>query len=269
MVEIRKAGERAAALTQKLLAFSRKQVLRPRVLSLNHLVRETEAMLHRLIGEDIELVTELDQAVGNVKADPGQMEQVLMNLAINARDAMPKGGQLLIETNREELILPPPHLRSSQAGAYAALTVSDTGCGMDEPTKAKIFEPFFTTKDAGIGTGLGSSTVLGIVKQSGGSISVYSEVKWGRRSKFTFRWWRMLGGSHRTTASSVPAKPDERILLVEDDPSIREPGGRGAPRARLQGHRSGERRRGPGGSRSVGPVRPVAYRRHHERNERP
>jgi two-component system cell cycle sensor histidine kinase/response regulator CckA len=222
VVEIRKAGERAAALTQKLLAFSRKQVLRPRVLSLNHLVRETEAMLHRLIGEDIELATELDPAVGHVKADPGQIEQVLMNLAINARDAMQKGGQLLIETKREDLIAGAAALRSLKPGAYAALTVSDTGCGMDEQTKAKIFEPFFTTKDPGIGTGLGLATVLGIVNQSGGAISVYSEIGIGT----TFKVYLPLVEDSEVPAETpqhAPAKPaDESVLVVEDDQSIRE-----------------------------------------------
>ena len=221
VVEIRKAGERAAALTQKLLAFSRKQVLRPQVLSLNHLVRETEAMLRRLIGEDIELATELDPAVGHLKADPGQIEQVLMNLAINARDAMQKGGRLLIETKRQELIARAAALHSLRPGAYAVLTVSDTGCGMDEHTKAKIFEPFFTTKDPGIGTGLGLATVLGIVNQSGGSISVYSEIGIGT----TFKVYLPLVEDLEVPAESsqpAPAKPeDESILVVEDDQSIR------------------------------------------------
>ena len=147
IVEIRKAGERAAALTQKLLAFSRKQVQHPRVFSLNHLIRDTESMLRRLIGEDIRLAAVLDPAAGNVKADPGQMEQALMNLVINARDAMRQGGEILIETSRQDLDPGAARLRSLEPGAYAVLTVSDTGCGMDEQTKSRIFEPFFTTKE--------------------------------------------------------------------------------------------------------------------------
>jgi len=222
VVEIRKAGERAAALTQKLLAFSRKQVLRPRVLSLNHLVRETEGMLRRLIGEDIELVTELDPAVGNVKADPGQIEQVLMNLAINARDAMQTGGRILIETKRRELLADAAESRSVRPGTYAALTVSDTGCGMDDQTKAMIFEPFFTTKDPGIGTGLGLATVLGIVNQSGGAISVHSEVGTGT----TFQVYLPLVEEPEILAESpahaLVEPAGENILLVDDDQSIRE-----------------------------------------------
>ncbi len=222
VVEIRKAGERAAALTQKLLAFSRKQVLQPRVLSLNHLVRDTESMLRRLIGENIDLVTELDPAVCNVKADSGQIEQVLMNLSINARDAMPKGGRLLIETEWQELDAGQAELRSLRPGNYVALTVTDTGCGMDDQIKARIFEPFFTTKEPGIGTGLGLATVLGVVNQSGGSISVYSEVGIGT----TFKIYLPLVADAQTGTESVEAcaaRPDgESILLVEDDQSIRE-----------------------------------------------
>ncbi|MGD0436115.1 MAG: ATP-binding protein, partial [Bryobacteraceae bacterium] len=181
ILEIRKAGERAAELTQKLLAFSRKQVQRPRVLSLNHLTRDAEPMLRRLIGENVRLSVTLDPAVGNIKADPGQIEQVLMNLCINARDAMANGGELLIVTRRQNLDSGSACLHSLPPGPYVVLEVSDTGCGMDEETKARIFEPFFTTKDPGIGTGLGLSTVLGIVNQSGGAISVYSEINVGSR----------------------------------------------------------------------------------------
>ena len=222
VIEIRKAGERAAALTQKLLAFSRKQVLQPRVLSLNHLIGDTESMLRRLIGEQIELLLELDPTVCHVKADSGQIEQVLMNLVINARDAMPAGGRLLIETERQELDAGPAGLRSLEAGAYVALTVTDTGCGMDDTTKARIFEPFFTTKEPGIGTGLGLATVLGIVKQSGGSISVYSEVGIGT----TFKIYLPLVADPEAGLASPqlsPARPDGKsILVVEDDQSIRE-----------------------------------------------
>jgi PAS domain S-box-containing protein len=174
--EVHKAGERAAALTRQLLAFSRKQVLAAVVLDLNDLVGATEKRLGQLIGADIDLTITLDPALGTVKADPGQMEQVLMNLVINARDAMPKGGQLTIATRN--LDKAPSALASGaglRSGPSVLLSVSDTGAGMDDATRARIFEPFFTTKGAGKGTGLGLATVHGIVKQSGGSIEVSSK----------------------------------------------------------------------------------------------
>ena len=221
VLEIRKAGERAAALTQKLLAFTRKQVQSARVFSVNDLIREAQAMLQRLIGEPIRLLAELDPDAGNIKADTGQMEQVLMNLAVNSRDAMPKGGQFLIETERQELDTDAAKVRGLQPGPYVVVSVTDTGCGMDDQTKSKIFEPFFTTKDPGIGTGLGLSTVLGIVNQSGGSISVYSELNVGT----TFKIYLPLvddpvsaAEPARRTAGSAHG---ETILLVEDDPRIR------------------------------------------------
>ena len=221
VVEVRKAGERAAQLTQQLLAFSRKQVLRPRVISMNQLVLDTEVMLRRLIGEDIELADALDPEVGNIKADPGQIEQVLLNLSINARDAMVNGGHLLIETQRQELDAAAAKLRSLPPGHYVALSVSDTGCGMDEQTRSRIFEPFFTTKAPGVGTGLGLSTVLGIINQSGGSISVYSEVNVGT----TFKIYLPLVEEPAAAEESRQFTPDpaagETILIVEDDPSIR------------------------------------------------
>ena len=221
VVEVRKAGERAARLTQQLLAFSRKQVLQPRVISVNQLVQDTEVMLQRLIGENIELVAALDPQVGNIKADPGQIEQVLMNLSINARDAMPNGGRLLIETKRQHLDGSIGELRSLPSGHYVALTVTDTGCGIDDETRSRIFEPFFTTKEPGIGTGLGLSTVLGIIKQSGGSISVYSEVGVGT----TFKIYLPMAEDDfpkRDAIQLTPVLPGgETILLVEDDLSIR------------------------------------------------
>src|SRR5262249_48369959 len=158
--EIRKAGERAAELTMQLLAFSRKQVLQPKVLSLNEIVRDANKMLRRVIGEDIELICVLDPLLRPVEADPGQLHQVIVNLAVNARDAMPGGGQLIIQTTNTE--------------RGVSLTVRDTGHGMDADTLEHAFEPFFTTKGVGRGTGLGLATVYGIVRQSAGEISVQS-----------------------------------------------------------------------------------------------
>ncbi|HEX6896661.1 MAG TPA: PAS domain S-box protein [Bryobacteraceae bacterium] len=221
VIEIRKAGERAAALTQKLLAFSRKQVQTPRVFALNGLIRESQGMLQRVIGEEVQLVVALDPAAGNIKVDNVQMEQVLMNLSINSRDAMPAGGRLTIETKRQELDATAAKLHGLEPGVYAVLNVSDTGCGMDEQTKAKIFEPFFTTKGPGIGTGLGLSTVLGIVNQSGGAISVYSELNFGTCFKI---YLPQVDGPATALdsprRSSTPAK-GEQILVVEDDAGIR------------------------------------------------
>jgi hypothetical protein len=221
IVEVRKAGERAAQLTQQLLAFSRKQVLRPRVISMNQLVQDTEVMLRRLIGEDIELADALDPEVGNIKADPGQIEQVLLNLSINARDAMANGGQLLIETQRQELDAAAAALRSLTPGLYVALSVTDTGCGMDEPTRGRIFEPFFTTKAPGVGTGLGLSTVLGIVHQSGGSISVSSAVSVGTTFKIYLPLVEEAAALGEMRQLTVAPAAGETVLIVEDDPSIR------------------------------------------------
>src|SRR5690349_5919780 len=174
--QIMKAGERAAALTKQLLAFSRRQVLQPKVLDLNKLVTSLATMLQRLIGEDIDLRLVLPAELGRVSADPGQIEQVLMNLVVNARDAMPKGGVLTVETANKRLDenYAGRHI-AAKAGDYILLAVSDTGAGMDQATQSRLFEPFFTTKGSGKGTGLGLSTVFGIVKQSGGSVEVYTE----------------------------------------------------------------------------------------------
>jgi PAS domain S-box-containing protein len=221
--EIRKAGERASSLTRQLLAFSRKQILEPRVLDLNHTVSDMQKMLQRLIGEDLRLETVLDPALGSVKADPGQIEQVLMNLAVNARDAMPDGGKVTIETANVDL---DEHHASTHVtvkpGPYVRLTISDTGCGMDRQTQAHMFEPFFTTKAVGQGTGLGLSTVYGIVKQSGGSIWVYSEV--GKGTTFKIYLPRVDEEVRELERLPPPAefpRGTETILLAEDDETVR------------------------------------------------
>jgi PAS domain S-box-containing protein len=183
-VEISNAATRAAALTRQLLAFSRQQMLQLRVVDLNTLIGELEPMLHRLVEEHIAVVTSLAPDLDRVKADPHQLEQVLLNLVVNARDAMPSGGTILIETANVELDAQYPHSHlEAQAGPHVVLTVTDSGCGMDAATQARAFEPFFTTKGAGHGTGLGLATVYGIVKQSGGHIWVYSEIDRGTTFK--------------------------------------------------------------------------------------
>ena len=221
--EIKKAGERAASLTRQLLAFSRKQVLQPKVLALNSIISEVEKMLSRLIGEDIELRTVLEPQLGSIKADPGQIEQVLLNLAVNARDAMPHGGKLTIETGN--VYLDGEYAKQHIAvnpGHYVMLAVSDSGTGMDEKTQARIFEPFFTTKEAGKGTGLGLSTVYGIVKQSGGNIWVYSEV--GQGTSFKVYMPRVDEGAQEYKRSAEPEDVMQGtgvILLAEDEEMVR------------------------------------------------
>lgn len=221
--ETQKAGERAAMLVRQLLAFSRKQPLEPKHLSLNNVVSNLEGMLQRLIGADIRLVIRLDPGNGQVRADQAQLEQVLMNLVVNAKDAMPNGGTLTIETAQLELATTPLyHVDPLPPGPYVKLSVADTGSGMDRDTQAHIFEPFFTTKEEGKGSGLGLSTVFGIVTQSGGAIDVTSRVAHG--TKFDIFFPRVAADVH--TASSPQASPEpvgghETILLVEDDASVR------------------------------------------------
>jgi PAS domain S-box-containing protein len=221
--EIQKAGERATSLTRQLLAFSRKQVLQPKVLDLNAVVAGMDGMLRRLIGEDIDLVTVLKPGLGNVQVDPGQVEQVILNLVVNARDAMPKGGKVTVETANVEL---DDRYASRHAvvqpGAYVMLAISDTGAGMDEVTKSRLFEPFYTTKEKGKGTGLGLSTVYGIVKQSDGYIWVYSEI--GKGAMFKVYLPRFRDASpreNREKSSGPPPNGRETVLLVEDEEVVR------------------------------------------------
>src|SRR5579862_5096029 len=185
--QIKSAAERAAGITRQLLAFSRKQVLSPRVINLNDTMMNLDSLLRRLIGEDIDVLTLPANDLGSVKADPGQIEQIIMNLALNARDAMPHGGKLTLETANTQL--DESYATEHQPiapGNYVMLAVSDTGTGMSPEVQTRIFEPFFTTKEVGKGTGLGLSTVYGIVKQSGGYIWVYSEPERGATFKIYF-----------------------------------------------------------------------------------
>jgi PAS domain S-box-containing protein len=222
LLEVKKAGDRAVSLVRQLLAFSRKQVLEPTVLDLNQIVAELEKMLRRILGEDIDFAQALGRDLGVTFVDPGQIEQVLMNLVVNARDAMPEGGKLTIETANVEF--DDTYAASNttvEPGPYVMLAVSDTGCGMDTETKARIFEPFFTTKDKGKGTGLGLSTVYGIVRQSGGDIHVYSEPGQGT----TFKIYLPRKLSTMTAESRTPMAPthltgDETILVVEDEEAV-------------------------------------------------
>ena len=221
--EIRLAGERARQLTAQLLAFSRKQMLAPRVVDLNQVVRGLEKMLRRLLGEDLELTFLAEAKPWLITADPGQLEQVLMNLVVNARDALPKGGKLTIETQNVELdsAYAAAH-HDVSPGQYAMLAVTDDGVGMNAATLARIFEPFFTTKDQDKGTGLGLSTIYGIIKQSGGHIWVYSELDKGT----TFKVYLPRSAEGIDMVSSAPHEPhtlygSETILLVEDEEQVR------------------------------------------------
>ncbi|HEU4726050.1 MAG TPA: ATP-binding protein [Candidatus Eisenbacteria bacterium] len=220
--QILRASERAAILTRQLLAFSRRDVLQPKLLDLNAVIADTGAMLRRLIGENIELVTVPRDGLWPVRADGGHLEQVIMNLSVNARDAMPQGGRLTIETSNvelgeiyagEKIGLPP--------GDYVLLAVSDNGEGMDEETKARIFEPFFTTKGAGSGTGLGLSTVYGIVQQWGGAIQVYTDPGWGSSFKVYFpRASGAVETAHRPSEPGEFPQGTETVLLAEDQDAV-------------------------------------------------
>jgi PAS domain S-box-containing protein len=220
--EIQKACDRAGALTNQLLTFSRKQVLQPCVLNLNEVISGMEKMLRRLIGEDIDLSITTERALGNVKADRGQIEQVIMNLAVNARDALPRGGKLTISTSNVTLDQKTSSRnRTLEIGEYVMISVCDNGTGMTEKVKAHLFEPFFTTKDVGKGTGLGLATCYGIVSQSGGDIRVYSELGSGTVFKIYLpRTDAVLDAGGMSGQSRLPTGK-ESILVVEDDQSVR------------------------------------------------
>jgi CheY-like chemotaxis protein len=220
--EIRKAAKRAADLTRQLLMFSRQQVIEPKVLDLNDVLRNMDKMLQRVLGADVDLVSLPAQSLGRVRADPGNVEQIIMNLAVNARDAMPTGGKLTMETCN--VVLDDAYAREHfgvTSGPHVMLAVTDTGTGMDSATSARIFEPFFTTKESGKGTGLGLSTVFGIVQRSGGSVWVYSEVGTGT----TFKVYLPRVEAEVDAIRSVPPfktlRGSETILLVEDDDQVR------------------------------------------------
>jgi PAS domain S-box-containing protein len=220
--EIQKASTAAASLTRQLLAFSRQQVIEPKLISLNEIVQSAEKMLSRLIGEDIELVAKLDGDACPVVIDPGQLEQVIMNLAVNARDAMPMGGKLTVETAIVDL--DDTYVQNhwpAVAGRFAMLAVSDTGCGMTDAVRTRIFEPFFTTKEVGKGTGLGLAMVYGIVKQSNGFIWVYSEPGAGTTFKLYFPLAAQKPATEQLTLDKSNGRGTETILLVEDSPPVR------------------------------------------------
>lgn len=231
--EIKKAGDRATSLTRQLLAFSRRQVLQPKILNLDTVVTDMDKMLQRIIGENIDLRAILEPTLGNVNADPGQIEQIILNLVVNARDSMPGGGKLTIET--DNVYLGEDYVKEhvgARVGPHVMLAVTDTGHGIDQATMARIFEPFFTTKELGKGTGLGLSTVYGIVKQSGGNIWVYSEA--GRGTTFKIYLPRVderADEYKRAIEDAKVAKGSETILLVEDEEMLRK-----LARQTLKGH---------------------------------
>jgi two-component system cell cycle sensor histidine kinase/response regulator CckA len=222
--EIQVASNRATALTRQLLAFSRKQVLKPQTIDMNEIIRNMKKMLQRLIGEDIELILHLDSETGYIKADPSQMEQVIMNLVVNASDAMPQGGRVNIMTSSMYLNSSKNGNGSSPKRKYMALKISDTGTGMDKETQSHIFEPFFTTKAVGKGTGLGLATVYGIIKQSEGTITVNSQVGQGTTFNIYLPIISQIGSDLQQDESfSKELKQGrETILIVEDDDSVRD-----------------------------------------------
>jgi two-component system cell cycle sensor histidine kinase/response regulator CckA len=223
LLEIRKAGSRSAELTQQLLAFSRRQMLHPRVIDLNQTVNDTKVLLERLIGEDIEVSLALSPDIGSVQADPGQITQVIMNLAVNSRDAMPDGGKITIETANQDLDQDYMAGHAEMpAGSYVMLAVSDNGSGMSPEVQKHLFEPFFTTKPTGHGTGLGLATVYGIVKQSGGYIWAYSELGQGAVIKvYLPRLEAEIDKVPAANISTEDLRGDETILLVEDEDIVR------------------------------------------------
>jgi two-component system cell cycle sensor histidine kinase/response regulator CckA len=221
--EVLGAAQRAASLTRQLLIFSRQQVVEPKVLDLNATVTDMHQMLRRLIGDEVHLLTVPAPDLGRIKADVGQIEQVLVNLVVNAKDAMPQGGKLTIETRNVEL--DSDYLRDhplARPGRYVMLAVSDSGCGMDAETKARIFEPFFTTKEVGKGTGLGLSTVHGIVQQSGGHLDVYSELGVGSAFKVYLPRVDEEVETATESAAKQPVRGTETLLLVEDETRVRQ-----------------------------------------------
>jgi signal transduction histidine kinase len=219
--EIRKAGTQAASLTRQLLAFSRRQVLQPKVFSVNDVIEDMRDMLQRIIGEDIELEIKLDDTVATIKADPGQLQQVVMNLVVNARDAMPNGGKLTISTLGCDAPEQQTAVYEESAGRHVMLAVSDTGTGMDEETQRRVFEPFFTTKAAGTGTGLGLSTVWGIVKQSGGHITFSSQQGKGTTFRIYLPCTEEPERQRSMPAAGASVGGTETLLLVEDQPQLR------------------------------------------------
>jgi signal transduction histidine kinase len=222
LTEISDASRRAAALTRQLLTFSRQRVTEMQVVDLGELVRNTEKMLRRVLGEDIDLLVTSAPDLARIRADPGQMEQVLMNLVVNARDAMPHGGKLTLELSNVEIdeFCAQDHL-GMVLGAHVLLAVTDNGIGMDSATQARIFEPFFTTKDARHGTGLGLSTVFGIVQQGGGTVWVYSEPGKGTTFKVYIPRAEGTPATQHTRRATSPERGTETILLTEDEPAIR------------------------------------------------
>jgi two-component system cell cycle sensor histidine kinase/response regulator CckA len=221
--EIRKASERAAALTRQILAFSRRHVAQTEPVNLNELIGDMERLLPRLIGEDVAIATALEPKLGTVEADPRQLEQVIMNLVANARDAMPTGGRLTIETENEIVAEDDPRASPDlPPGPYVVLCVSDTGTGIDPEIQSKIFDPFFTTKEPGRGTGLGLATVYGIVKQAGGHIEVASAKDQGSSFLIHLPWVRATAVHRQPEPAAQPGpRGSETILLVEDEESVR------------------------------------------------